>query len=175
MHQGIFGRDARSVLSACRDRLLWVDCSRSPVTAIDPWLTLNAQAESGIRWLFHIKPDSKHCHASYKAISLAGAHCFRTTSGCVNANKRSWLGATLSVQDYSANARRADHLLGIFQQRSQRKGHFKEAELRPHIIISSQSDRDLAMRLHDDAHHECFIANSVNFPIKCRAVINYRN
>lgn len=57
---------------------------------------------------------------------------------------------------------------------AQQKGHFKDAELRPQIVISSQSDIDLAMRLHDDAHHECFIANSVNFPIKCRAVIHHQ-
>ncbi len=56
----------------------------------------------------------------------------------------------------------------------QRKGHFKDAELRPQIVISRQSDIDLAMRLHDDAHHECFIANSVNFPIRCRAVIKHQ-
>jgi organic hydroperoxide reductase OsmC/OhrA len=69
-----------------------------------------------------------------------------------------------------------DHPVGrMIEGDGQRKGHFKEAELRPQVVISRQSDRDLAMRLHDDAHHECFIANSVNFPIKCRAVINYRN
>jgi organic hydroperoxide reductase OsmC/OhrA len=57
----------------------------------------------------------------------------------------------------------------------QRKGHFKDAELRPQVIISSQSDLDLARRLHDDAHHECFIANSVNFPIRCSAVIKHQD
>ncbi|ULL07192.1 OsmC family protein [Pseudomonas putida] len=57
----------------------------------------------------------------------------------------------------------------------QRKGHFKDAELRPQVIISSQSDLDLARRLHDDAHHECFIANSVNFPIRCNAVIKHQD
>lgn len=33
------------------------------------------------------------------------------------------------------------------------------------------SDIDLAMHLHEQAHHECFIANSVNFPVTCEAVI----
>jgi len=55
----------------------------------------------------------------------------------------------------------------------QRKGHFTQAVLRPQIVVSSESDIDLAMRLHDDAHHECFIANSVNFPVGCEVVIKH--
>ncbi|MGB5954958.1 MAG: hypothetical protein WBG97_06125 [Pseudomonas sp.] len=31
--------------------------------------------------------------------------------------------------------------------------------------------KELAMRLHEEAHHECFIANSVNFPVTCEATI----
>jgi len=68
-----------------------------------------------------------------------------------------------------------DHPVGrMVEGDGQRKGRFKHAELRPQIIISHRSDLDLAMRLHNDAHHECFIANSVNFPIKCSAVIRHR-
>jgi len=53
----------------------------------------------------------------------------------------------------------------------QRKGHFVDAVLRPQVVVTADSDVELAMRLHDDAHHECFIANSVNFPIRCEAVV----
>ena len=52
-----------------------------------------------------------------------------------------------------------------------RKGHLTEITLRPRVKVSAGSDTDLAMRLHEDAHHECFIANSVNFPVSCEAVI----
>lgn len=45
-------------------------------------------------------------------------------------------------------------------------GHFTEVVLRPVVTISS-GDTELAQSLHDKAHHLCFIANSVNFPVRC--------
>ena len=52
------------------------------------------------------------------------------------------------------------------------KGRFTEVVLRPQIKLSPESDKDLAKRLHEEAHHECFLANSVNFPIYCEPTIN---
>lgn len=46
-------------------------------------------------------------------------------------------------------------------------GHFRSAQLRPLVALKRGSDVELARRLHDEAHHKCFIANSVNFPITC--------
>lgn len=46
-------------------------------------------------------------------------------------------------------------------------GRFTEVVLRPRVTISVDSDPDAARRVHDDAHHACFIANSVNFPVRC--------
>jgi organic hydroperoxide reductase OsmC/OhrA len=46
-------------------------------------------------------------------------------------------------------------------------GHFTEVVLRPVVTISAQSDPVTAEAAHDDAHHACFIANSVNFPVRC--------
>ena len=46
-------------------------------------------------------------------------------------------------------------------------GHFTEVILRPHVTISANSDPQKAASLHEDAHHGCFIANSVNFPVRC--------
>lgn len=42
---------------------------------------------------------------------------------------------------------------------------FKEVTLRPKIEIAGGSDEEKATALHDKAHHICFIANSVNFPV----------
>jgi organic hydroperoxide reductase OsmC/OhrA len=50
-------------------------------------------------------------------------------------------------------------------------GRFAEVTLQPRITVSRGADRELAMRLHDRAHHLCFIANSVNFPVTCRPEI----
>jgi organic hydroperoxide reductase OsmC/OhrA len=38
--------------------------------------------------------------------------------------------------------------------------------LHPTITITAQSSLDTARRLHHDAHEKCFIANSVNFPVR---------
>lgn len=43
-------------------------------------------------------------------------------------------------------------------------GHFVSVLLRPRVIIES-GDIQEALRLHEDAHQKCFIANSVNFPV----------
>jgi len=54
---------------------------------------------------------------------------------------------------------------------TQAKGRFTQVLLRPQVTISASSDRELALRMHEDAHHECFIANSVNFPVECAPVV----
>jgi organic hydroperoxide reductase OsmC/OhrA len=41
---------------------------------------------------------------------------------------------------------------------------FVEVLLRPHVTLAS-GDADVARALHAKAHHECFIASSVNFPV----------
>ena len=46
-------------------------------------------------------------------------------------------------------------------------GRFAEVVLRPTVTISASSDPAKAQAVHDDAHHACFIANSVNFPVRC--------
>lgn len=50
-------------------------------------------------------------------------------------------------------------------------GRFTGATLRPHVLISADSDAATALALHHEAHQACFIANSVNFPIHCQAHI----
>ena len=45
-------------------------------------------------------------------------------------------------------------------------GRFSEVLLRPVVTISATSDRALAEELHQRAGKVCFIASSVNFPVK---------
>ena len=45
-------------------------------------------------------------------------------------------------------------------------GHFTEAVLRPEVTVASPDMIETANRLHDVAHRNCFIANSVNFPVR---------
>lgn len=46
-------------------------------------------------------------------------------------------------------------------------GRFDEVVLRPQVAIDPGSDAERARALHEDAHHACFIASSVNFPVRC--------
>ncbi|MEO7073522.1 MAG: OsmC family protein [Rhodanobacter sp.] len=46
-------------------------------------------------------------------------------------------------------------------------GRFVEVVLHPLVTISAGSDPAKAEAAHADAHHACFIANSVNFPVRC--------
>lgn len=50
-------------------------------------------------------------------------------------------------------------------------GHFAEVVLYPVVTINA-GDQELAAQLHARAHELCFIANSMNFPVRCAATIN---
>lgn len=51
-------------------------------------------------------------------------------------------------------------------------GRFTEVTLNPIVTIAADSDAALAEKLHERAHSECFIANSVNFPVSCVPTIH---
>jgi organic hydroperoxide reductase OsmC/OhrA len=57
-------------------------------------------------------------------------------------------------------------------QMHQGKIRFTEVRLRPQVLIATDSDPALAQRLHEQAHEDCFIANSVNFPVSCDAYVS---
>jgi organic hydroperoxide reductase OsmC/OhrA len=50
-------------------------------------------------------------------------------------------------------------------------GRFVEVVLRPRVTVSAASDPQQAQALHQDAHHACFIASSVNFPVHCEPLV----
>jgi organic hydroperoxide reductase OsmC/OhrA len=50
-------------------------------------------------------------------------------------------------------------------------GQFTEVVLRPRVIVAPGSDAETARTLHDTAHAHCFIARSVNFPVRHEAVV----
>jgi organic hydroperoxide reductase OsmC/OhrA len=52
-------------------------------------------------------------------------------------------------------------------------GHFTDVLLRPHVTIARGSDADLALRLHEEAAASCFIAASVNFPVRHEPIIRF--
>ena len=50
-------------------------------------------------------------------------------------------------------------------------GAFTKIVLRPRVTIRASDNRSLAERLHHAAHEQCYVANSVNFPITCEPTI----
>ncbi|WP_345811046.1 OsmC family protein [Paraburkholderia sp. PREW-6R] len=50
---------------------------------------------------------------------------------------------------------------------SPQNGRFTEIVLRPRVVIRAGGNRELAVQLHHAAHKKCYVANSVNFPIRC--------
>jgi organic hydroperoxide reductase OsmC/OhrA len=69
--------------------------------------------------------------------------------------------AKISVIEY------VDEASGAMAETARWGGRFTEVTLRPQVVIAPGGDLARAEELHEGAHHLCFIANSVNFPVRC--------
>lgn len=59
-----------------------------------------------------------------------------------------------------------DDASGTMVEDGRGSGAFTEVVLRPTVTIADASMRDAATAAHAQAHAWCFIANSVNFPVR---------
>jgi organic hydroperoxide reductase OsmC/OhrA len=66
----------------------------------------------------------------------------------------------LTVVDYE------DRASGVMQEHDDGSGEFVSVQLKPSIRILAGDDREKALALHAEAHHLCFVARSVNFPVE---------
>jgi len=64
-----------------------------------------------------------------------------------------------------------DDAEGTMVESEDRGGHFTHVMLRPAVKVVAGADITLALQIHEKAHHLCFIANSVNFPVRCEPSI----
>ena len=55
---------------------------------------------------------------------------------------------------------------GVMVEEGSGSGRFVEVILQPEVTIAPGSDLARARVLHEDAGRKCFIANSVNFPVR---------
>jgi organic hydroperoxide reductase OsmC/OhrA len=67
----------------------------------------------------------------------------------------------ITVLDYR------DAAEGAMVETSEGGGSFAAIVLKPQVVIAIGGDWALALALHEMAHEKCFIANSVNFPVRC--------
>ena len=84
--------------------------------------------------------------------SLSECHLLSYLHACVQAG--------VVVVDYR------DEASGLMVEDGRGGGRFAEVVLRPHVTVADASMTDAATAAHDQAHEWCFIANSVNFPVR---------
>jgi len=63
-----------------------------------------------------------------------------------------------------------DAASGVMEETADGGGHFVSATLQPAVRLSA-GDREKALALHEQAHHLCFVANSVNFPVEVKGTV----
>jgi organic hydroperoxide reductase OsmC/OhrA len=73
--------------------------------------------------------------------------------------------AGIVVVDY------VDEAQGTMVVDKEGNGRFSEVVLRPRVRISRAEHAAVALELHQEAHRRCFIANSVNFPVRHVAAV----
>ncbi|RYE16711.1 MAG: OsmC family peroxiredoxin [Sphingobacteriales bacterium] len=64
-----------------------------------------------------------------------------------------------------------DNATGTMEETANGSGHFTGITLNPVVTVAQSNMADKAKELHKKANKMCFIANSVNFPVKHDAVI----
>ena len=64
-----------------------------------------------------------------------------------------------------------DNPSGVMQEEADGSGRFTSVTLRPQVTIAAGSDPAVALALHDEVPHYCFIARSVNIPVHHEPVI----
>ncbi|MFI0469122.1 MULTISPECIES: OsmC family protein [Saccharopolyspora] len=76
-----------------------------------------------------------------------------------------WYLALCSTSGIVVTAYR-DDASGAMVEDPDTGGHFTEVVLRPQVTITDPAKLPTAEKLHEEAHRKCFIANSVNFPVR---------
>jgi organic hydroperoxide reductase OsmC/OhrA len=59
-----------------------------------------------------------------------------------------------------------DHASGVMRLNRDGSGQFEEATLNPRVTVSEEASPELMEELHHEANQLCFIARSVNFPVR---------
>ncbi len=66
-----------------------------------------------------------------------------------------------------------DKATGKLKENPDGSGQFEDISLYPDIVVKEKGMIEKANALHDEANKMCFIANSLNFPVKHFPVISY--
>lgn len=102
---------------------------------------------------------SRHNPEDLLLVSLAACHMLSYLHLCASAG--------IEVVAYED---RATGTMAI----KDRKMRFVDVLLAPRVTIA-KGDREKAIALHEQAHEACFIASSVNFPVRHEAVVEHQS
>lgn len=91
------------------------------------------------------------------------SECHMLTYLAIAAKKR------IAVLRYTDNA---TGTLATGQYGVNGKMSMQEVVLQPQVVVARGTNLDEANALHENAHANCFVANSVNFPVRCVPVIS---
>jgi organic hydroperoxide reductase OsmC/OhrA len=89
-------------------------------------------------------------------VALASCHMLSYLAECA----RSGVAVLSYADSASGTMARRDGILA-----------FTEVVLRPRVTIAAASNLEKAVTLHGKAHEECFIAASVNFPVRHEPIV----
>lgn len=64
-----------------------------------------------------------------------------------------------------------DHAAGTMDENEDGSGQFSQIVLRPEVTVKDNSMVAKAHELHQNAHHSCFVARSVNFKVSIQSMI----
>jgi organic hydroperoxide reductase OsmC/OhrA len=68
-----------------------------------------------------------------------------------------------------------DRATGVMVEERDGKGQFVDALLRPQVTVADAAMTERATQLHDEAHAMCFVARSVNFPVRHEPTVEVAN
>lgn len=120
---------------------------RSHTIAVDHKAIIEASSDPAFRG-----DKTKHNPEDLFLSSLSSCHMLWYLHFCSEAG--------IIVIDY------IDHATGIMEETANGSGHFSEVTLNPTVTITEKSMIERAKELHFKTNEFCFIANSVNFPVK---------
>jgi len=75
----------------------------------------------------------------------------------------------LCARDHIPVVSYSDEAIGVMSTTAEGGGSFTSVTLRPRVEITDASRIEQARQLHEKAHEQCFIASSVNFPVRHEA------
>lgn len=93
--------------------------------------------------------------------AVAGCHMLWYLHLCADAG--------VIVVEYEDEAR------GVLTETYNGNGKFAQITINPQVVITSDSDAEKALALHDRAHEFCFIANSMNFPVYYKPTVFFES